>query len=80
MASNLAQLRFLCRRGLKELDMIFSAYLNHHADSAIDEERKLLIHLLKMDDQSLLEFIINTPLEASQQEHKLCEKLKRSIR
>jgi len=71
---DLAQIHFLCRRGLKELDLIFQAYLEKHLNSASEQELKLLINLLKMDDQSLLDFIINTPKDAL--EKQLCVKLR----
>ena len=85
---NLAQISFLCRRGLKELDLIFQSYLENHFHSASEQELKQLIILLQMDDQSLLDIIINTPkevLELPQQQQQqqqqlilqeLCEKLR----
>ena len=69
-----SQLQFLCRRGLKELDMIFEAYLKNHANKASKEEIDLLIKLLEMDDQSLLMFIIKEHQNGL--EKVLCDKLK----
>ncbi|MBF0265878.1 MAG: succinate dehydrogenase assembly factor 2 [Gammaproteobacteria bacterium] len=51
-------LKFLCRRGLKELDMMLESYLDKYSDNASEEEVNLLIDWLQMDDHSLLLFII----------------------
>jgi antitoxin CptB len=72
----LAQIRFLCRRGLKELDLIFQSYLKNHAHHASDKELKQLIILLKKDDQSLLEYILNTPIDLSDERQELRDKLR----
>ena len=73
---NLGQIRFLCRRGLKELDLILQSYLKKHTHHASDKELRQLIILLQMDDQSLLEYILNTPTELSDERQELREKLR----
>lgn len=73
--SNLGRIRFLCRRGLKELDIIFESYIKNHLEQANAEELQQLETLLKMDDQSLLLFIMNPPSDISAETRDLCLKL-----
>jgi len=58
-------LKMLCRRGLKELDLVLKTYLEKYSHSASIEEINALKSLLKMDDHSLLSFIIKPPQDAS---------------
>jgi len=58
-------LKMLCRRGLKELDLVLKTYLEKYSHSASIEEINALKSLLKMDDHSLLSLIIKPPQDAS---------------
>ncbi len=67
--------RMLCRRGLKELDLLLQFYLDNHYQFACREEISAFNLLLQMDDQSLLSLILNPPKEDSMVLLSLYEKL-----
>ena len=56
--SELARLRWLCRRGMKELDIVMSRYLEHHYAEASEEERAGFRTLLEMPDPELYRLLL----------------------
>lgn len=55
-----SQLRWLCRRGMKELDTAMSTYLAHHYDAADAAEQALFAQLLQEQDPEIM-VLINEP-------------------
>ena len=53
MVSELSRLRWLCRRGMKELDVIMSTYLERHYTAAGSDEKAQFESLLEMQDPEL---------------------------
>ncbi|CAD7840456.1 MAG: hypothetical protein [Olavius algarvensis Gamma 3 endosymbiont] len=51
--SELPRLRWLCRRGMKELDVVMSGYLERHYASAAREHQVLFRELLELPDPEL---------------------------
>ncbi len=51
--SEMSRLRWLCRRGMKELDVVLGAYLERHYDAAAAEEQACFCRLLEMPDPDL---------------------------
>ncbi len=52
--TQLAKLRWQCRRGTKELDLLLQRYLETGYLVADDEEKALFVELLEMEDDELL--------------------------
>ncbi len=52
------KLKWLCRRGSLELDLILQKYLTSHYHLATDEERAHFIELLKLEDSELLKVML----------------------
>jgi antitoxin CptB len=52
--NQLAKLRWQCRRGTKELDLLLQRYLETGYLVADDEEKALFVDLLKLEDDELL--------------------------
>lgn len=52
--SELAKLRWQCRRGSKELDLLLNNYLETRYPVADEEEKMRFIEMLKLDDSELL--------------------------
>lgn len=50
----LARLRWQCRRGTKELDLLLQSYLETGYLLADDEEQTLFVELLALEDDELL--------------------------
>lgn len=51
----LAKLRWQCRRGSRELDLLLNNYLETRYPVADEEEKMRFVELLKLDDSELLE-------------------------
>ncbi|MCP4391735.1 MAG: succinate dehydrogenase assembly factor 2 [Gammaproteobacteria bacterium] len=51
--TELSRLRWLCRRGMKELDLVMSGYLEHYYPNASSEDQARFRALLDMPDPDL---------------------------
>ncbi len=56
--SELSRLRWLCRRGMKELDVVMSTYLESYYADASDEQRRQFEALLEMQDPELYNLLL----------------------
>ena len=52
-----AKLTWLCRRGMRELDIILSDFAKNHYDSLPKFDQGLFIQLLSCEDSELFEWI-----------------------
>jgi antitoxin CptB len=74
--NQLARLRWQCRRGTKELDLLLQRYLDSGYLLADDEEKALFVELLELEDDELLGVLMGD-LEVEMGEMKvLVEKIK----
>jgi antitoxin CptB len=65
---HLSRLRWRCRRGMRELDVVLSRYLEGDYPLAAAEERRAFEALLELQDPDLLSFLIGrTTLPADPQ-------------
>lgn len=56
--SELSRLRWLCRRGMKELDVLMTRYLDEHYENASAQEQSHFKTLLEMPDPDLYALIL----------------------
>ena len=56
--AELSRLRWLCRRGMKELDVVMSRYLEQHYTSASSAEQGHFKVLLEMPDPDLYDLLL----------------------
>ena len=56
--SELSRLRWLCRRGMKELDVLMTQYLEVRYEDASDLDQKSFRDLLDMQDPDLYAFLL----------------------
>ena len=56
--SELSRLRWLCRRGMKELDVVLTRYLEKHYASASEDEQEQFQRLLQMPDPDLYSLLL----------------------
>lgn len=75
--SELSRLKMRCRRGMKELDVIFQHYLQTHYPSASAAEIRLLDELLDMQDPPLFGMILGME-PVSEAYASLIEKLRKA--
>lgn len=53
----MSRLRWLCRRGMKELDIAMESYLDNHYAAASEADRSAFGELLQMQDPNLYALI-----------------------
>lgn len=54
---SLNQIRWRCRRGARELDVLLENYLDRCFETASSDERSAFIELLKLDDTEIWAFL-----------------------
>ena len=54
----LGRLHWSCRRGLLELDLILTRFLEHHLDEMDAQQRDILAQLLGYPDNDLLDWVM----------------------
>ena len=60
---NRSQIRFMCRRGLLELDVLLLHFFDSHYDQLDLSMQEAFIRLLKEDDPILMQWLIHDPLD-----------------
>lgn len=67
MAEHLGKLRWRCRRGMKELDLLTLGYLERHYPTASAEEQQAFAELLEVQDPLLMSYMVGreTPADAT---------------
>ena len=65
MEEHLGKLRWRCRRGMKELDLLTLGYLEQHYPTASAEEQQAFTDLLEVQDPLLMSYMVGrqTPEE-----------------
>jgi len=53
----LAQLRWRCRRGLRELDVLLMNYFDHHFSRSNPQQQLAFVALLEMQDPVILSYL-----------------------
>ncbi|HXK56759.1 MAG: succinate dehydrogenase assembly factor 2 [Gammaproteobacteria bacterium] len=56
--SELSRLRWLCRRGMKELDLVLTGYLENHYSDAGEHEQAGFRKLLELQDPELYGLVL----------------------
>lgn len=59
-----SKVRWRCRRGMKELDVLLLAYLEHHYDAATADEQRRFAELLELPDPQLYAYLIGREIPA----------------
>jgi antitoxin CptB len=74
--NQLARLRWQCRRGTKELDLLLQRYLETGYLLADDEEKALFVELLELEDDELLEVLMGELAVETRELKVLVEKIR----
>lgn len=56
--SEISRLRWLCRRGMKELDVVMTGYLDNYYNGAAETDQKSFKYLLEMQDPDLFALLV----------------------
>ena len=63
-SQTLSRLRWRCRRGMRELDVVFQRYLDNDYTQAPEAERRAFEALLEQQDPQLLAYLMGRELPA----------------
>ena len=74
------QLRWACRRGLLELDLLLNTYMDKVYDQLTDDEKRQFISLLDMQDQEMYEMLTGKTSPNDRQVAELLEKIRGCMR
>ena len=58
MDEHIGKLRWRCRRGMKELDLLTLGYLEQHYPDASAEEQQAFADLLELQDPLLMSYMV----------------------
>lgn len=64
--NNLTQIRWRCRRGMKELDILFERYVANHLHRVNEDERNAFVRMLSLPDSLLWDYVMDrqTPTDS----------------
>lgn len=67
MEEQIGKLRWRCRRGMKELDLLTLGYLERHYPTAAPDEQQAFADLLELQDPLLMSYMVGreTPADAA---------------
>ena len=80
MNTEINKTKWKCRRGLRELDLLFRKYSDNNLESLSEEDFKMFNSILDLDDQPLYDFIFkNQSLNSPDKEKFILNNLKKFI-
>ncbi|NVK32622.1 MAG: succinate dehydrogenase assembly factor 2 [Gammaproteobacteria bacterium] len=77
--SEIDRLRWRCRRGMKELDVVMTRYLEHHYLSADAEEREAFEVVLQIEDPELFPLVMGKTEPDNPKIARVIEKLRSPV-
>lgn len=78
-AEEIPRLKWLCRRGVKELDIIMSHYLEYSYLDAPTAEQKAFKELLQIEDPILFQLVVGKQKSPDIEQNKLLAQLRTAI-
>lgn len=78
--SEISRLRWLCRRGMKELDVVLTGYLEKQYADASDQDRQAFKALLEMPDPDLFALLVGRTTTTDESITRLVETLKTIVK
>lgn len=78
--SDISKLRWQCRRGMKELDLLLENYLSRDFSSASPAEQGVFANLLNLPDPVLLAYVMGQQQPTTAEERRVIAHLQRTPR
>lgn len=72
-----ARLRWQCRRGMRELDVLLSHWLEHHYLAAADPHKSVFEALLALSDPELAGYLLQGREAGSEEARNVIEQIRR---
>jgi len=77
---SLSKLRWHCRRGMRELDVLMLRYLEDSFESAPAEEQQGFVDLLALEDPILFAYVVGREEPQDENLQKLVQKIRTGLR
>ena len=71
-----SRLRWLCRRGMKELDVVMTTYLESHYETASESEKTGFKELFEMPDPDLYALLLGKQTSSDQAINSLAQSIR----
>jgi len=75
MSDEFKRLRWRCRRGMRELDVLMTRYLDHGWPQASEAERKVFLRLLDCEDDKLWQWFMGREQPADREFDALVQRI-----
>ncbi len=72
------RLRWQCRRGMLELDLMLEGFLERGYPALEDEQKRLFARMLEFEDQLLLDWLMGYVVPADDSLRQMLEKIQKS--
>ncbi|HEB81409.1 MAG TPA: succinate dehydrogenase assembly factor 2 [Gammaproteobacteria bacterium] len=59
-----ANLKWQCRRGMLELDLLLNNFIDNRVDTLTEDEKQVLLNLLTYPDQILLDLLLGNSVSS----------------
>lgn len=70
------QLRWMCRRGMLELDLWLEDIIDHHYDTMPEKDQALFIEMLKTPDPELMDWFLGRAIPENSDYERLLAQIK----
>jgi len=71
-----SDLRWQCRRGMLELDLILNNFIDHELGCLTDDERATFKHVLSYPDQTLYDLLLGNTVSADRKVAGLVQRIR----
>lgn len=78
--NNKAKLKWACRRGMLELDLLLEKFLKEAYDDLSEHDKNLFVQLLNYSDPELFAWLINRDMPADREMVSLIERIQHCAR
>jgi len=80
MNTEINKTKWKCRRGLRELDLLFRKFSNNHLESLSQQDLDMFNSILDIEDQPIYDFIFkNVSLGNESQEDFILQRIKKFL-
>ena len=79
-SEDIARLRWRCRRGMKELDVLLEGYLQGHFSGTLPAEQQAFSALLELPDPVLLAYVTGREQPVIEEQRRVIASLRRTLR
>ena len=80
MTVSRSRIDWLCRRGVRELDLLLTRFVGHHYDGLSDRDKHTLEELLNMQDPELMDWLWGRQPTPTQELGRLIERIRNDVK